>query len=310
MKAPDVSLRQLQYVVAVADHGGFRRAAEACHVSQPALSAQVALAEKQLGVQIFERDRRSVRLSAAGHDVVAHARRLLVAAAELQDLSRRLSDPLQGTVRLGIIPTIGPYLLPEITPALARAFPKLTLHWREQQTHELVRVLRAGELDAILVARESSLGELEWIPLGRDAFVIAANPAHPLVKPKTPAHPDALGGTRMLLLDDGHCLRDQALSVCAKAGAMEESFRATSLATLVQMVSSSDAVTLLPSMAVPVENRRAQLRVRCFAGNGPARTLGFAYRKGSSIGPTLEALATVIRTRLAAQGSGPSAVSR
>lgn len=298
MKPFSISLRQLQYLVAVADHGGFRKAADACHVSQPALSAQVALAERQLGVQVFERDRRGVRLSPAGHDVVAHIRRLLLAASELQDLSRRLADPFQGSVRLGIIPTIGPYLLPEISPRLARAFPKLTLQWREQQTSDLVRGLRAGELDGILVARESPLGDVDWIELGHEAFVIAAAPSHPLVRARTPASADLLRDARVLLLDDGHCLRDQAWNVCAKAGAVEDGFRATSLGTLVQMVASSDAITLLPSLAVPVENRRAQLRVRRFTTGGPGRTLGFAARKGSAVGATLNALAATMRPAL------------
>ena len=185
MSVPDISaitLRQLQYIVEVARLGGFRRAAQACHVSQPALSAQVAAEERQLGVRIFERDRRSVRLSPSGDQLIEQAQRVLVAAADLRELARQLADPFSGRLRLGVIPTIGPYLLPEITPPLAQAFPKLTLTWSEARTEDLVQALRAGSLDAALLAVEADIGDLEYAPLGRDPFVLAAAPGHPAVR--------------------------------------------------------------------------------------------------------------------------------
>lgn len=306
VSSPEFSLRQLHYIVSVAELGGFRKAADACHVSQPALSAQIALAERQLGVQIFERDRRGVRPSPHAADVIEHARRVLTVAGELQDLARRLADPLKGTLRLGIIPTIGPYLLPDITPAIRTGFPHLSLQWREQRTDDLVRLLRHGALDGILVAREAALGELAWLDLGHDPFVIAAAPSHPIVRGLAPATTEMLSQARVLLLDDGHCFRDQALNVCAKAGAIEDSFRATSLGTLVQMVSASDCVTVLPSLALAVENRRSQLRVRPFEQPGPARTLGFAWRPGSAMGRTLEKLAEVMRPLLNKDATAPT----
>ncbi len=298
MSVPDISaitLRQLQYIVEVARLGGFRRAAQACHVSQPALSAQVAAAERQLGVRIFERDRRSVRLSPSGDQLLEQAQRVLVAAADLRELARQLADPFSGRLRLGVIPTIGPYLLPEITPPLAQAFPKLTLTWSEARTEDLVQALRAGSLDAALLAVEADIGDLEYAPLGRDPFVLAAAPGHPAVRARGLATADVLNGTSVLLLDDGHCFREQALQVCAQARVDEHSFRATSLATLVQMVSTGKAVTLLPTIALTVENRRSQLRVRKFAAPGPGRTLALAWRRGAAMADTLRAVADAIR---------------
>lgn len=291
----DVSLRQLQYIVAVADLRGFRKAADACQVAQPSLSMQVALAERQLGVQIFERDRRSVRVSPAGAAIVEQARRVLLAARDLHELARQSVDPFHGTLRIGVIPTVGPYLLPEITPALATRFPALRLLWTEARTSDLVHQIGAGTLDGALLALEADIGDLEYETLGRDPFVLAASLRHPLVKSTAPTTPDVLNNQEVLVLDDGHCFRDQALNFCAKAGAAEHSFRATSMATLVQMVGAGTAVTLLPALALPVENRRGQLRVRRFKTPGPGRTLVLAWRRGSALRSALTTLAATIR---------------
>jgi LysR family transcriptional regulator, hydrogen peroxide-inducible genes activator len=295
---PNVSLRQLQYIVAVADLGGFRRAAEACRVAQPSLSVQVAHAEEALGLQIFERNRRVVAVSRAGAVVVDAARGVLLAARDMGERARQAADLLHGTLRLGVIPTIGPYLLPEITPPLARAFPRLTLQWTEARTDDLVPRVRAGALDGALLALEAEIGDLEREVLGRDRFVLAAAAGHPLVKPAARAQADVLSGASVLLLDDGHCFRSQALNVCAQSGAREHSFRATSLATLVQMVSTGTGVTLLPAIAVPVENRRGQLRVRRFASPEPGRTLALVWRRGSALRTPLRALAATMRAAL------------
>jgi LysR family hydrogen peroxide-inducible transcriptional activator len=308
MAVLDVSLRQLEYIVAVADLKGFRRAAAVCDVAQPSLSMQVALAERQLGVQIFERDSRSVRLSAAGASIVEQARRVLVAARELRELARQSADPFRGTLRLGVIPTIGPYLLPEITPALARSYPQLQLLWTEARTGDLVHELKSGGLDGVLLALEADVGDLEYEVIGRDTFVLAAAPKHSLVKSSKPTPPDVLSGQVVLLLDDGHCFREQALSFCTQASAGEHSFRATSLATLVQMVSAGTAVTLLPTLALPVENRRGQLRVRRFTAPEPGRTIALAWRRGSAMRQPLVTLAATIRAAMPAgstvQGRG------
>ena len=293
----EVSLRQLQYIVAVADRRGFRRAAEACGVAQPSLSMQVALAERQLGVQLFERGR-AVRVSTAGAAIVEQARRVLLAAQELRELARQAADPFRGTMRIGVIPTVGPYLLPEITPVLSREFRHLRVLWTEARTGDLVQQLEEGRLDGVLLALEAGIGDLEHEPILRDTFVLAGSDTHPLVKRATPAAPDVLNGQEVLLLDDGHCFRDQALSFCAKAGAEEHSFRATSMGTLVQMVSAGTAVTLLPTLAVPVENRRGQLRTRRFTSPAPGRTLALTWRRGSALGVPLKKIADAIRRAL------------
>lgn len=294
------SLRQLQYLVAVADLGGFRKAADACHVSQPSLSAQIAHVEQALGVQIFERDRRRVRLSADGAAIVAQARQVLLAVRDLADIARRHGNPLGGTVRIGVIPTVCPYLLPDVTSALARELPELTIVWREEKTDGLVRAVTSGALDGAILAFEGDLPGMAHEVIGIDRFVLAAAPGHPLVRSSRPATADALDGARVLLLEDGHCFRDQALAVCARNGATEEGFRATSLSTLVQMVGRANGgVTLLPALAVPVENRRGQLAVRPFTRPGPSRTLAMVWRKGSAMATALRTVAVSIRKQLA-----------
>jgi LysR family transcriptional regulator, hydrogen peroxide-inducible genes activator len=300
--SPALSLRQLQYIVAVADLGGFRRAADACHVAQPSLSAQIAQVERQLGLTLFERDRRRVRVPPVARAVIDQARAVLVAAHDLVDLARRHANPFDGTLRLGVIPTVAPYLLPEVMPGLSRAFPRLTVLWTEARTIRLVDELRERVLDAALLAIEADVGDLDYEVVTWDPFVLAAAPDHPLVQGADPATLDVLSDGQVLLLDDGHCLRDQALAVCERSGAREESFRATSLATLVQVVSSTQCVTLLPSLALAVENRRAQIRTRPFAAPQPGRTLALAWRKRSSLAPALAAVAAVFRQRIDQSG--------
>jgi LysR family hydrogen peroxide-inducible transcriptional activator len=301
LSALPISLRQLQYIVAVAELGSFRRAAETCHVAQPSLSAQVAVAERALGLQLFERTGRRVRVPPAAAPLVAQARRILMAAGDLHELARQLGDPFRGTLRLGVIPTICPYLLPDLAPALARDYPQLTVDWSEERTARLVEQVKDGALDAAVLAVEADLGGLAHEPLGCDPFFLAAAPGHPLARAAKKKHvtPKDLDGTRVFLLDEGHCFRAQALKLCARSGARETGFRATSLATLVQMVSASDGVTILPSIALPVENRRGQLTVRPFASPGPGRTLALAWRRGSALRGSLVRVAATMRAALA-----------
>jgi LysR family hydrogen peroxide-inducible transcriptional activator len=290
-----LTLRQLQYVVAVAEAKSFRRAAEQCHVSQPSLSAQVAEVEGALGVRLFERDRRRVLLTAAGAELVERAKRVLLEAEDLAEAAKRYTDPFAGTLRIGVIPTIGPYLLPEIDPALRKAFPRLTLQWTEDKTEELVRQVNRGGLDAALLAAEADLGDLEKEVLGRDPFVLATGKQHELARSARRVRVADLRGREVLLLDDGHCFRDQALELCSAAGSRELGFRATSLATLAQMVAGGAGITLLPKLAVEVENRRGLLAIREFTRPEPHRTIVLAWRRRSALDEVLHAVAETAR---------------
>src|SRR5271157_1174848 len=225
MNAHPFSLRQLQYAAAVAETGGFRRAAERCHVSQPSLSAQLAQLESVLGVRLFERNRRRVLLTPAGEEIVARARQVLTGADDVALTARRLGDPLTGTLRLGVIPTVSPYLLPEIVPALKAKYPRLTLLWTEEKTVLLLRNLTQGRLDAVVLALVSGMDELDREVIAEDSFVLAGPPGHALLRARGPVRPGALEGESVLLLEDGHCLRDQALAICAMAKAQETAFR-------------------------------------------------------------------------------------
>jgi LysR family transcriptional regulator, hydrogen peroxide-inducible genes activator len=298
-------------VLAVAEARSFRRAAELCHVSQPTLSAQVAELEGALGVRLFERDRRRVLLTHAGEELVARARRVLVEAGELSAAATRGRDPLSGPLRLGVIPTIAPYLLPDLAAPLRKRFPRAALIWIEDKTQKLVSELDAGNLDGAVLALEAEIGDLEHELIGKDPFVLAAPREHPLSADRGRVRIEALAGERVLLLDDGHCFRQQALSVCAQAKVREQEFRATSLSTLTQMVLSGAGLTLLPSIALATENRLGQLALRSFVKPEPGRTLAMVWRRGSALEGALRPIARAMREeylRLASrEGSGPRA---
>ena len=289
------SLRQLQYAVAVADTLSFRKAAERCRVSQPALSAQLAQLEEALGVRLFERDPRRVLPTAAGKDIIERSRAALVAADEVVVSAQRTRDPLSGRLRVGVIPTISPYLLPVAAPALRTACPRHTTVWIEDKTEVLVESLDAGVIDAALLALEAEIGDVEHERVAADPFVLAMRPDDPLATAVEAAAIAELADADVLLLDDGHCFRDQALAFCARANARELEFRATSLSTLVQMVAAGSGVTLLPALAVPTEAARAGLAVRPFAAPAPSRTIALVWRRRSPIAAALRKLAHAIR---------------
>ena len=299
------SIRQLQYAVAVADALSFRKAAERCHVSQPSLSAQLAQLEDALGVRLFERDRRRVLVTAAGRELLERARRVLVEADDLLEAAKRAGDPLSGTLRIGVIPTISPYLLPGLTPRLRSRYPRLTVFWVEDKTETLARSLDAGKLDAAILALEAEIGDVAHEVIARDDFVLATPPGHALGAKSSPAKPAELHDADVLLLDDGHCFREQALAVCKDAKARELEFRATSLSTLVQMVAGGAGVTLLPELSVPTENRRAELGVRPFASPAPHRTIALVWRKRSPLEPALREVAATIRKAYPSNGGTP-----
>lgn len=294
------SLRQLQYAVAVADARSFSEAAWRCRVSQPSLSAQIAQLEDALGSRLFERDRRKVLLTTAGEQIIERARVVLREVDDLVDLAQRSSDPLSSTIRLGVIPTLSPYLIPCIRPALRRTYPKLTLLWVEDKTEVLVAKLGAGEIDGALLALEAEIGDVEREVIGYDPFVLAATARHPLMLRKGAVKIAELAGENVLLLDDGHCFREQALAVCSGAKVHELEFRATSLPTLAQMVADGAGVTLLPQLAVATEAKRARLAVRPFAEPAPGRTIALVWRRRSPLGAALAAIAGTAREAFAA----------
>jgi LysR family hydrogen peroxide-inducible transcriptional activator len=309
MNAHPFSLRQLQYAVAIAETRGFRTAAERCHVSQPSLSAQLAQLEAVLGVRLFERDRRRVLVTAPGEELLIRARRVLAEADDLLGAARQAGDPLSGTLRVGVIPTVSPYLLPDIVPALRREHTRLVVLWEEEKTGALLEKLREGRLDAGLLALVAGMDDLEHETLGEDRFLLAGPPAHPLLRSRRPVHVHDLEGETVLLLEDGHCFRDQALAICSAGKAQEADFRGTSLATLTQMVAGGAGLTLLPALSVEVENRRGELALRDFAAPRPSRTLVLAWRKQSPRGAGLREVAATIRQARRRQGGppGPSA---
>jgi LysR family hydrogen peroxide-inducible transcriptional activator len=304
----DLTLRQLQYAVAVADHLGFHKAAAACHISQPTLSAQIQQLESVLGLALFERDRRRVLVTPGGQPVIDRARRILLEVGDLISAATRAREPFTGTVRIGVIPTIAPYLLPELTPKIASAYPKLSVVFREEKTSEVMRALNDGSLDAGLVALQADLGDCAHAVIAQDDFVAALPKGHPLAKKKRLSLSE-LEGSRVLLLDEGHCLREQALSLCTKVRAEETDFRATSLSTLAQMVSSGAGITLLPALAVGVENRRGQLEIRPFGKPAPGRTIALVWRPRSPLAREFEQFAETLRRASTSSGIGRAAAS-
>lgn len=277
------TVRQLEYLVALGEALHFRRAAEAASISQPALSAQVQALEDLLGVQLFERTRRKVLLTRAGKEAVRRARLVLEQLDGLSDAARSALDPLSGDLRLGIIPTLAPYVLPRTLPRIRERFPALRLYLREEFTQRLLERLQAGELDLLLLALPVGGADLDSLLLFRDPFLLALPKDHALAQ-RASVREDDLQGHELLLLEDGHCLRDQALAVCARRGAREDQrFRASSLGTLVQMVSNGLGLTLLPEVAAPVEARSGEgVVLRPFEDPQPRRDVGLVWRRSSS----------------------------
>jgi len=288
------SLRQLQYIVAVADLLNFNRAADECHVSQPSLSAQIAELERVLAIKIFDRDPHRVALTAAGRDFVEGARAVLRASDALGDMARRCLDPFSGTLRVGVIPTISPYWLPELSRALHKAFPHLTVIWLEDKTHMLMHALQSGAIDAALLALEAEIGDVEREAIAKDPFVLVAPASDPLVAKNAPAKAAELRGATVMVLEDEHCFGKQALEFCFRAKAQDHQFRGTSLATVISMVAGGAGVTLLPSLAVRSEVRINNLRVRRLTDPEAARTIGLVWRKKSSLTPALRKLASTM----------------
>ena len=289
----NITLRQLRYVDALARHRHFGRAAEASAVSQPALSVQIRELEQTLGQPLFDRSSRQVRLTGFGETFVARARDILRAVDDLGDLARAAGTGLSGRLRLGVIPTIAPYLLPSLIGRIGERFDGLEVHVRETLTPRLTEELADGRLDAAIVALPVPDPGFDEVPLFSEPLV--------LVRPQDQAHlppPDrsALQSMRLLLLEEGHCFRDQALDYCnAGGGRPRDGLDGSSLSTLVQMVGAGIGVTLIPDMAVAVETRSARVCVSRFRGPQPRRTVGMIWRRNSPLASHLHTLAEVVR---------------
>jgi len=290
-----MNLRDLRYLVALADTQHFGRAAQRCHVSQPTLSAQLRKLEEQLGAPLIERQPRRIALTPLGEQVVVRARRLLAEADDIQSLAYAHRDPLAGRLNVALIPTVGPYLLPGIAPRLKRRLPKLKLQLFEYQTGPLLERLQAGALDLGILALPVDLEGLESRRLYEEPFVVALPERHRLAAQAAIRRSD-LEGETLLLLEDGHCLRDQALEVCEKLRLHEDQdYRATSLETLRQMVASGAGVTLLPELSTsgPFSHTRG-LVIRPFTKPVPGRTVGAVWRRSTTREPAIRAVTELI----------------
>lgn len=294
-----MNLRDLRYLVALAETCHFGKAAERCFVSQPTLSAQIKKLEDYLGVKLIERQPRRVALTEAGNRIVPIARRILQDSDQLVATAKTDREPLSGRVKLALIPTIGPYLLPLVARRLRKELPKLQLMLYEYQTESLLEKLRTGAIEMGILALPVNLDGLECQPLYDEDFTVAVPTTSALAK-KTSVKPDDLAGEELLLLEDGHCLRDQALEVCNRVDVRENvEYRATSLETLRQMVAAGIGITLLPELATRGPFGSGQgLVVKNFARPVPSRTVGAVWRKSSTRTEAVEAVCKVIRATM------------
>lgn len=291
-----MNLRDLKYLVALADHKHFGHAAAACFVSQPTLSTQIKKLEDELGVPLVERAPRKVMLTPAGRDAAERARRIVAEVEQMKEAARRSQDPEAGTVRLGIFPTLGPYLLPHVVPRIRSRFPQLELLLVEEKSDVLLSRLREGKLDAGLLALPLQDDQLHTEFLFEEPFLLAVPEAHPLAS-RDSLSLGELSNQQLLLLEDGHCLREQALDVCRISGANEKSeFRATSLETLRQMVAANVGITLLPTLAVkPPVARSDNIHLLGFSDSHPSRRIALVWRRSSAMAGFLQELAKVFR---------------
>lgn len=295
-----MNLRDFEYLVSLDEHRHFGKAAAACYVSQPTLSTQLKKLEAELGVELIERSPRQVTLTTAGRRVVAKARTILAHAQEIRGIARQAQDPRSGSVRLGVFPTLAPYLLPHVVPPLHRGFPDLELLLSEAKTDDLLDQLSAAHLDAAILALPVADESLHVEPLFREDFLLAVPAGHPLAERRDDpggAPLEVLADSPLLLLEEGHCLRDQALAVCRKAGGPVDGFTATSLETLRHVVAAGVGITLLPELAVspPVAASEGIVLLR-FQDPAPHRDIGLFWRRTTVYRHLLPEIADALRT--------------
>jgi LysR family transcriptional regulator, hydrogen peroxide-inducible genes activator len=295
-----ITLRQLRYLSALAKHGHFGRAAEACSVTQPALSMQIRDLERTLGVAVVERRPGDVMLTDVGREIARRAEDVLTASRDLVDFARHRSGLLTGRLTLGVIPSLAPYLLPRILPTLQMRFPELRLELRETQTRQLVEDIKSGALDAAMLALPLGEPDIDTLALFEDLFLLAVPSGDPRRETMRVAVED-IDQSRLILLEDGHCLRDQALAFCATAtrrnasGASGTVFGASSLTTVMQMVAGGYGVTLIPQIAADVERRDERVKFLRLENPQPGRTIGLAFRRTSPRKADFAALGEVVK---------------
>ncbi|MGF1699922.1 DNA-binding transcriptional regulator OxyR [Photobacterium makurazakiensis] len=294
-----MNLRDLEYLVALSEHKHFRKAAESCFVSQPTLSGQIRKLEDELGVALLERTSRKVLFTDAGLSLVAQAQKVLLEVKVLTELASQQGESMSGPLHIGFIPTVGPYLLPHIIPQIKSSFPELELFLHEAQTHQLVKQLEEGKLDCIILAAVEETEPFIELPLYHEPMVLAVPEDHPWSSLDCLDMLE-LSGETVLMLGDGHCLRDQAMGFCFAAGATEDgSFKATSLETLRNMVAAGSGITLLPKLATPKERERDGVCYITAENPVPTRLITLAYRPGSPLKARYEKLSELIQQHIA-----------
>ncbi len=293
-----MNIRDLKYLVALADHGHFGKAADACFVSQPALSMQIMKLEESLGIKLLERTNKSVLLTDHGIIIVERARHILNQIEEVREIAKSAKDPYSGELKIGVFPTLAPYLLPLIIPQLSKAYPNLTFYLIEEQTAVLIEQLKQGKLHAALLAHPVMEKSFKNTLLFEEEFLLAAPIAHPLAKLKSVKQKD-LDNKNLLLLEEGHCMRDQALALCHRMQASEnQNFRATSLETLRHMVSAGVGITLMPKLACSASDTISYVP---FSASKPTRSIGIYWRATTAKGALLENITIKIKSILAKQ---------
>lgn len=299
MNAPTPSLRQLRYFEAAARLGHFGRAAEECAISQPALSMQIRELEETLGASLFERRPGQVVLTPLGQEIAERASRILLAANDLAVIAKHRNKVLSGPLSLGIIPTLAPYILPSLLKHLSRQFPALRLELREAQTKAMLGELSRGALDLVMAAIPNDMPDLEEAHLFDDRFLLAASADD---ASRTRVDPETLDTGKLILLEEGHCLRDQALSFCSnERGITRSGLGATSLSTVMQMVANGYGATFIPEIAVETETRGRKLSLQRFTAPEPARRIGLVWRKTSPRKKDFEAFGTAVKEALKAK---------
>lgn len=292
-----MNLRELEYIVSVAKLGHFGQAAKACHVSQPTLSGQIKKLEEELGIVLFERGRGGVRVTEAGRDIMAEARKALAAADEIRSIARAAQDPLSGTFRLGLIPTVAPYLIPQFVARLSSALPDVSMVYNEDITDRLNEDLLDGRIDGAVLATPPESDALISLPLYSEPFRMVVPTGHDLSNLQEFRMSD-VDRDEILLLTEGHCFRDQALAVCDTRERREHSLRATSLETLINLVAQGQGVTLVPALAIPSLSDERGLTVKPIREPSAARQINLTLRKSFSRRELAEKIAEIIRTGL------------